>query len=125
MPDINQIELHVWNQQKETVDFCKAEGIAVEGYCPLARCKRFGETSVADIAAKLGKSEVDIALRWSVQKGFVTIPKSSNEDRIKSNFSVLDWSLTDEEMKELETVDENFEASSSVKAMKVPWSQVA
>jgi diketogulonate reductase-like aldo/keto reductase len=121
MPDVNQIELHIWNHQKETVKYCQEQGIAVEGYCPLARGKRFGQTKLKDIAEKLGKSEAEVALRWSIQKGYVTIPKSTNESRIISNLAVLEWEIPEEVMTEAEDLDEGFEASLSVKTMTVPW----
>jgi hypothetical protein len=56
-PDLNQIELHIFNQQNETVEYCRKEGIVVEGHCPLARNKRFdGQTKLVDIAKKLNRT---------------------------------------------------------------------
>jgi len=124
MPDVNQFELHVWHQQAETVQYCRTEGITVAGFCPLARGKRFGQTGVAEMAKRLGKSEAQIALRWSIQNNFVTIPKTATPNRLEENASVLSWTLSDEDMLELKKYDERFQASSSVKFMDLPWGQI-
>lgn len=94
VPEVNQIELHCWLQQRPTVEYCRAEGIVVMSYCPLARCKTFGETDLAKHAAAWGKTEAQCALRWLLQRGFITIPKSSNAERVKQN-AVFDFELTE------------------------------
>ena len=78
MPEVNQVELHPWLPQNDLIEFHKANQMATMGYCPLARCKRFGETALKAIADKLGKTEAQVCIRWSLQMGFITIPKSVN-----------------------------------------------
>ena len=58
MPELNQVELHCWNQQKELRAFHAANAITTMGYCPLARCQQFGKTKLQEIATRLGKTEV-------------------------------------------------------------------
>lgn len=125
-PDLNQFELHIFHQQRETVEYCRANGIAIAGHCPLARNKRFnGQTQLRGIAERLGKSEAEVALRWSYQSGFVTIPKSSNPERIKSNLSVVDsFDIPADIMEECKQLDEKFEASMVVKHMDLDWNDV-
>mmetsp|Transcript_23472 Transcript_23472/g.32752 ORF Transcript_23472/g.32752 Transcript_23472/m.32752 type:complete len:97 (-) Transcript_23472:148-438(-) len=94
------------------------------GYCPLARVKRFGKTKVAEIAKELKVSEAQLAIRWSVQKGYITIPKSSNEKRIVENANIFSFSIPHEHMEALDAADEGFKASGSVNNMKLSWSDV-
>merc|ERR1712137_344442 len=75
-PAVNQVELHVFHPQEEMMEYCHEKGILVMGYCPLARCKRFGNQTLITIASKHEKSESQVMIRWSLQKGVVTIPKS-------------------------------------------------
>lgn len=122
LPEVNQFELHVWLQQREAVQWMKDNGIVVMGYCPLARCKQFGATSVAQIAEQNGLTEAALAIRWSLEKGYVTIPKSSNPQRIVANAEVANREpLSAEVMAALDAADCNFMASNSVRNMWKPW----
>jgi len=125
VPELNQVELHPWLPQTELVAYHKANGIATMGYCPLARCKRFGETLIKDVAAKIGKSEAQVAIRWSLQMGYITIPKSVSAGRIKQNGDACgEWSLSDEHMAAIAGMGENFKASGSVLDQDLPWADV-
>ena len=109
LPTVNQFELHPWNQYKSVVKYCREKNITVMGYCPLARGQYFGTPKCANIdqlAERYEKTPAQILLKWSVQSGFVTIPKSSNEGRIKENADVFDWVLSDEDMEMLNGMDE-------------------
>jgi diketogulonate reductase-like aldo/keto reductase len=126
LPEVNQIELHVWKQQRPAVEFLREKGIAVMGYCPLARCKRFGETRLKEIAEARGVHEASLCIRWSLEAGVVTIPKSSSPERIASNARVLQMApFTPEEKAILAEIDEGFCASNAVKSMDLPWEEVA
>ena len=122
-PEVNQFELHCWFQQRPAVEYCRAEGITVMSYCPLARCKLFGQTELAKLAAAWGKTEAQCALRWLLQRGFVTIPKSSNAARIASN-AVFDFELTEEQLAQMDALDQGFKASNAVNSMDRPWEEV-
>ena len=69
---MNQIELHVWHQQRKVAGYCAKEGIVLMAFCPLARCKQFGRTKLAELAAARGRTEAEIAIRWLLQMGCVT-----------------------------------------------------
>ncbi|CAF3418391.1 unnamed protein product [Rotaria sp. Silwood2] len=69
------------------------------GYSPLAKAKRIGDETVVEIAKKLTKNPAQVLIRWSVQHGFITIPKTSQEARLISNVDVFDWSIPDSDMK--------------------------
>lgn len=101
-PVVNQIELHPWQQKRDIVKYCREHGIAVMGYCPLAKGQHLRDETLLQLAKKYGKSAAQIMIRWSVQNGFITIPKSSKPERIKENADVFDWSLSEEDMKLLD-----------------------
>lgn len=122
-PEVNQFELHCWNQQRELVAYCEREGIVVMSFCPLARCKMFGQTALAELAAQTDRTEAALALRWLLQKGYVTIPKSSNAERIVSN-AVFGWELSDAQMAQIDLLEQKFLASNACKAQELLWSDV-
>ena len=124
MPEVNQIELHVWLQQKEEVEWCRKENIAVMGYCPLAKTNMFGKTDVKNIAEEIGKTESQVAIRWSIQSEIITIPKSINMNRIKENSDVFNFELSEENMKRLNECDIGYKASLSANNMYIPWDKV-
>jgi diketogulonate reductase-like aldo/keto reductase len=123
MPEVNQFELHVWNQQRPTVEYCQRESIAIMSFCPLARCKLFGQTKLAEIATQTGQSEARLAIRWLMQNKMITIPKSVNPQRIASN-AAFDFELSEEQMQAINNLDERFLASNACKAMDLPWEEV-
>jgi diketogulonate reductase-like aldo/keto reductase len=101
VPAVNQIEFHpfIYDEQKEVLEFCREKGIVVEAYSPLARAKDLNNTTLHAIAERHGKTIAQVMLRWAIQHGTVPIPKSTNTSRIKENFSVFDFKLSDEEMR--------------------------
>ncbi|KAG0127349.1 NADP-dependent oxidoreductase domain-containing protein [Tuber indicum] len=100
-PAVNQIELHPWLQQREIVNHCFKEGIVVEAYSPIVRAQKNDDPDVVSIAEAHSVTPVQVLIRWSLQKGFVPLPKSDNPERIKSNADVYDFELSDEEMERL------------------------
>ncbi|EED16102.1 aldo-keto reductase (AKR), putative [Talaromyces stipitatus ATCC 10500] len=100
---VNQIELHPWLQRKEIIDWCQKRGVLVEAWAPLAQANRWNDPSLRDIVKRTGKTEAQILLRWSLQKGFSPLPKSVTPSRIVENTKVFDFVLSDSEMASLET----------------------
>lgn len=123
-PEVNQIELHVYLQQKDSVQYCKENNIVIMGYCPFARQKCSGNSTIVKIGEKYGKSESQVMIRWSLQKGIITIPKSTTESHILNNCDVFDFELTNEDMEELDALENGFKASLSVNHMDLPWDEV-
>ncbi|KAL2015662.1 hypothetical protein VTK56DRAFT_5040 [Thermocarpiscus australiensis] len=99
---VGQWEIHPWCPRKDIIAWCTKRGIAVEAYSPLVRGERWGEPALKKLAEKYGKSEAQILIRWSLQKGLVPLPKSVTSERIRSNTQVYDFELTPEEVAELE-----------------------
>jgi diketogulonate reductase-like aldo/keto reductase len=102
-PVLNQIELHPYFQQRDIRKKMDEVNCKTEGWAPLghAYSSLFNEDIIKKLAEKYKKTPAQIILRWHIQSGFITIPKSSNPNRIKENFEVFDFELTEEEMKSI------------------------
>jgi len=110
MPAVNQVELHVFLQQPELLQYCKENNIAVEAYSPLAHGAviAFQDNDVMkNIAGKYSKTPAQIMLRWCVEKDLIILPKSVTPSRIRENFDVFDFSLDKDDMAQLAELDKN------------------
>lgn len=104
-PTVNQVELHVFLQQPELIDYCRKHGIVIEAYSPLAHAKDMDEPIIQEIARKHDKSYAQVMLRWCVQQGLVILPKSVTPERVQENIGVFDFELDDADMAQLKTLD--------------------
>ncbi|MEJ2614039.1 MAG: aldo/keto reductase [Ignavibacteriaceae bacterium] len=111
LPAVNQVEFNPYIYQKEILDLCKEKNIQLEGYTPLARTKKFNESVLKSTSEKYGKTRAQILIRWSLQHNVITIPKSSDKDRIKENINVFDFEIADDDMEELNSLNENLRFS--------------
>jgi len=100
--DVGQWEVHPWCARPDIVQWSQKRGIVVEAYCPIVRGQRSEDESLAPLVKKHGKSAAQVLLRWSLQKGFVPLPKSVTPSRIEENADVFDFELSAEDMKTLE-----------------------
>ncbi|KAL8797040.1 MAG: hypothetical protein Q9195_000811 [Heterodermia aff. obscurata] len=100
---IGQWELHPWLTRPEIVKWCTERGVICEAYCPIVRGQRFDESNVQQLVKKFGKTPAQILLRWSLQQGFVPLPKSVTPSRIEENANIYDFELGAEDMKALST----------------------
>ncbi|MEM7605882.1 MAG: aldo/keto reductase [Myxococcota bacterium] len=98
VPAVNQIELHPYLQPKDVLDACAKHNIAVEGWSPLMQGAFKDEPLFSQVGEAHGKSAAQVVIRWALQRGFITIPKSSNEGRIRENGNVFDFELSADEM---------------------------
>lgn len=98
VPMVNQMEFHPYLVQQELLDFCQANKIQYEAWSPFMQGKVFQLDITKDLEAKYGKSTAQIILRWNLQKGVVTIPKSVHKNRIVSNAEIFDFELTADEV---------------------------
>jgi diketogulonate reductase-like aldo/keto reductase len=87
------------------VDYCKEHGIVVQAFSPLARGNRLGDPAVVKLAEKYGKSPAQVLIRYCLQKGWVPLPKSEKEERIKENANVFDFSISEDDMVSLDILD--------------------
>lgn len=97
-PVINQVEFHPRLQQQSLRAFCKEHNIQLEAWAPLMQGDLLEDPTIAKIAEKYGKSNSQVILRWDIQNGVITIPKSVRKERMAQNADIFDFSLTDEEM---------------------------
>ena len=97
-PMVNQIEIHPKLHQPALLAFCKQHDIAVECWSPLMQGKVDAVPEVKSIAAAHGVTPGQVALRWNLQHGLVTIPKSTNPDRMRQNADLYGFTLSDAEM---------------------------
>ncbi|MFH6603016.1 aldo/keto reductase [Maribacter algicola] len=107
VPMVNQMEFHPYVVQQDLLDFCFEKGIQYEAWSPFMQGKLFKLDICDDLARKYGKSPAQIILRWNLQKGVVTIPKSVKTDRIKANADIFDFELTNAEIAYLDSFDRN------------------
>lgn len=106
-PAVNQIETHVFQQQKVAKEYMKKYNCQIMSWGPFAEGKNniFTNEVLTKIGAKYHKSAAQVALRFLLQSDVVIIPKSVNKDRMEQNFNVLDFTLTAEDMTEIENLD--------------------
>jgi diketogulonate reductase-like aldo/keto reductase len=98
IPMVDQVEYHPHLAQLALREFCKANNIQLEAWSPLKQGQLLSEPTIAKLADQYGKSVSQIIIRWDLQNGVVTIPKSVKPHRIAENGSVFDFALSDEDM---------------------------
>lgn len=108
IPAVNQVETHVFRQQRTLAPILKAAGTVHKAWSPLASGGRilFGNPELQAIASKYGKTVSQIALRFLYQQGIVVIPKSTHFERMKENLSITDFELAPEDMANLRRLDQ-------------------
>lgn len=100
--DVGQWEVHPWLPRNDIVDWCNKRGVVVEAYCPIVRGERAEEPVLKQLSEKHGKTWAQILIRWSLQKGYVPLPKSETPKRIEQNADVYDFELDSDDMKALD-----------------------
>ncbi len=108
IPAVNQIEIHPFHQQNESIAVMKDYGIQPEAWAPFAEGIQdiFKNELLAVIARKYHKTTGQIILRWHIQRGIVAIPKSVHAERISENFNIWDFELDDEDMIAIKALDQ-------------------
>ncbi|XP_051547791.1 aldo-keto reductase family 1 member D1-like [Myxocyprinus asiaticus] len=117
-PVSNQVECHPYFSQPKLLDFCRQNDIVIVGYSPLGTSRDASwvnlkspplleDTVLVSIGEKYNKSPAQVSLRFNIQRGVVVIPKSFSPQRIRDNFQIFDFSLTDDEMDAIEKLNKN------------------
>lgn len=107
LPAVNQVELHVFLQQPELVDYCQANDILIEAYSPLAHGQAMDNDLIIKLAKKYSMTYAQIMLRFLTQLGLVVIPKSVTAERIEQNFNIFDFKIDKKDMEELKSLNRN------------------
>ena len=106
-PALDQVELHPELSQPELQGFCRENHIQLEAWAPLGQGQSLKDPTIGEIARKHGKTPAQVLIRWDLQKGIVSIPKSSKPSRIAENAKVFDFELDPEDMQRIDGLDEN------------------
>lgn len=107
MPAVNQVECNPFFQQKPLREEMEKYGIKLEAWYPLGHGNKelLENEYLVSLANKYNKNVGQIILRWHYQEGIISLPKSTNDERIKGNIDIFDFELTDEEMKNIQAMD--------------------
>ncbi|WP_107728267.1 aldo/keto reductase [Desmospora activa] len=107
VPAVNQVEYHPRLTQPDLLAYCQDKGIQLEAWSPLMQGEILDEPIIKKIAEQHGKSPAQVVLRWDLQNGVVTIPKSVKESRIQSNADIFDFELFPDEMKQINELNQD------------------
>ena len=108
-PMVNQMETHIFQQQKSLKEWADKYDIRLEAWAPFGEGRKdaFNNPVIAQIGAKYGKTAAQVMLRWNIQRGIIVIPKSTHIERMAENFNVFDFTLTDDDMAAIAGLDQN------------------
>ncbi|KAK0858698.1 hypothetical protein LTR03_000123 [Friedmanniomyces endolithicus] len=105
-PAVNQIEVHPFNTRSNLTAYCQQHDIVVEAYAPLARALRMKHPTIVSLAKKYGCTSGQLMVRWSLQHGYVPLPKSVRKERIIENSQVGGFEISAEDVKAMDGLDE-------------------
>ena len=106
-PVINQVEFHPYFSQETLRNYLKEEGIQMQSWSPLMNAEILSDQTVNEIANAIGKSPAQVVIRWNIDNGVITIPKSVTPSRIEENLNVFDFSLTPEQIDKISSLNQN------------------
>lgn len=106
-PVINQVEFHPYFSQETLRNYLKEEGIQMQSWSPLMNAEILSDQTVNEIANAIGKSPEQVVIRWNIDNGVITIPKSVTPSRIEENLNVFDFSLTPEQIDKISSLNQN------------------
>ncbi|KAH8109889.1 Aldo/keto reductase [Phellopilus nigrolimitatus] len=118
-PAVNQIELHPFCQQKDIVAYCNANKIVLQAYCPLVRGD-FSHPVLQEISKTVNKTPAQVLVRWSLQRGFVPLPKSARPERVVTNAGVFDFALSEADVARLDALDKGAAGATSWNPVDAP-----
>lgn len=118
-PMVNQIELHPQLTQESLREFCAAQDIAVTSWSPLARGRLLEDPVLSEIGKKHGKSIAQTIIRWHLQNDLIVIPKSVTPSRIVENADVFDFELSEEELKQISALNQDWRSGTHPDEIKV------
>lgn len=107
IPAVNQVEYHPWLTQEKLLEYCKKESIQMEAWSPLCRGEMIEDKTIISLSSKYSKTPAQIVLRWDLENGVVTIPKSVKEKRIIENANIFDFMLSQEDVQTINQLNKN------------------
>jgi len=104
-PAVNQVQFSPFHFRRGLLEFCEQHEIVLEAYSPLERGRALDHPVIVEIARRLGRTAAQVMLRWALQHNAVVIPKSSRQERIRSNAQIFDFELDPEDVRALDALD--------------------
>ncbi|HVX25366.1 MAG TPA: aldo/keto reductase [Parafilimonas sp.] len=108
IPVVDQMEFSPWLYLKDELQYCRQHNVQLQSYSPLTRGQKFNDERLQQLCKKYDKTPAQIILRWNIQHGISTIPKSSNKKRLQENFDIFDFSISKEDIEFMDSFNENF-----------------
>jgi 2,5-diketo-D-gluconate reductase A len=105
VPVLNQVEVHPFFGNEDVRAACARHGVAVEAWAPIARGRVAEDETITGIADRLGRTPAQVALRWHVQRGDIVFPKTVTPERMRENFDIFDFELSDDDMSAITALD--------------------
>jgi diketogulonate reductase-like aldo/keto reductase len=105
-PAVNQVEVHPFNTRTDITSFCQEHDIVVEAYAPLVRAMRMKHPKIVELSKKYKCTPGQLLVRWSLQKGYVPLPKSVKRERIVENSDIGGFSIEDADIDTMDGLDE-------------------
>jgi 2,5-diketo-D-gluconate reductase A len=105
-PVVNQVQFSPFSYRRGLLDACRERNVALEAYSPLGTGRHLSKRAVRRIAERVGRTPAQVLLRWGVEHGLPVIPKSTHRERIEENAQIFDFSLSAEDIAELDALDE-------------------
>jgi 2,5-diketo-D-gluconate reductase A len=117
-PAVNQVQLSPFEHRRALVEACQKRDVAVEAYSPLGTGRHLSNETVILVARRVGRTPAQVLLRWCVQHELVAIAKSTHRERLEENLGIFEFSLSEQDMTELDACDET---SGTDRALEHPW----
>ncbi|MDQ3741134.1 MAG: aldo/keto reductase [Actinomycetota bacterium] len=105
-PSVNQVQFSPFEYRRRLLEACEERGVVLEAYSPLGTGRHLGDSAVAQIAERVGRTPAQVLVRWCLERNLVVLPKSTHRERIEENAQVFDFTLEDEAMAALDALDE-------------------
>jgi 2,5-diketo-D-gluconate reductase A len=105
VPAVNQVEVHPYFGNEEVRAYGAEHGILTEAWSPIAQGAVLADPTISAIANRFGRTTAQVTLRWHIQRGDIVFPKSTTPSRIKENFQIFDFELTDDDMAAISALD--------------------
>ena len=106
VPAVNQIEVHPYFTNEDARAASIRHGVEVESWSPIAKGKVIDDAVIGEIAAAHGKTPSQVTLRWHIERGDIVFPKSMREERMRENFDIFDFTLTDDQVNAISALDQ-------------------
>jgi diketogulonate reductase-like aldo/keto reductase len=117
-PAVNQVQFSALQYRRTLLDACRRQNVALEAYSPLGTGRHLSNATVSRVAQRVGRTPAQVLLRWCLQHEVPVIPKSTHRERIAENAQIFDFTLSDEDMADLDALDQT---NGTDRALERPW----